>query len=122
MTTKKQEQTYVVESKTLAKNVRTCKETRDKLVSLLRLYVSDDDNPNQREIVDLLCEQMSNIKYMLAQINLIISEGEVFRDKEKSIHGFKISLNEFTMMKNYMAINLLCETDLLKYNISLQSC
>jgi hypothetical protein len=59
---------------------------------------------------------------MLAQINLIISEGEVFRDKEKSINGFKISLNEFTMMKNYMAINLLCETDLLKYNISLQSC
>jgi hypothetical protein len=53
---------------------------------------------------------------------LIISEGEVFRDKEKSINGFKISLNEFTMMKNYMAINLLCETDLLKYNISLQSC
>jgi hypothetical protein len=93
MTTKKQEQTYVVESKTLAKNVRTCKETRDKLVSLLRLYVSDDDNPNQREIVDLLCEQVSNIKYMLAQINLIISEGEVFRDKEKSINGFKISLN-----------------------------
>jgi hypothetical protein len=123
MTEKKQEEKfYVVEAKTLAKNIRICKETRSKLVSLLKQYVSDDTNLYQREIVDLLCEQVCNIKYMLAQINFIISEGEVYKDKEKGIEGFKITLKDFTMMKNYMAINLLCETDLLKHSISLQSC
>ena len=96
MAEKKQEQTYVVEVKTLEKNVRTCKSMRYKLVSLLEQYVSDDTNLYQREIVDLLCEQMSNIKYMLAQINFIISEGEVYKDKEKGITWLLICYAKLT--------------------------
>tara|TARA_R110000737_G_scaffold328649_1_gene343427 strand:+ start:81 stop:452 length:372 start_codon:yes stop_codon:yes gene_type:complete len=123
MSEKKPEATFAVETKTLEKNILSCVEKRYKLVSLLEQYITDKGNPYQMAIVDLLCEEVSNIKYMLAQINFIVDQSEVYKDEERGIQGFKVSLEVYTMMKNYMAINLLCETDLLNdHNISLQLC
>ena len=123
MSEKKAEKTYVVETKTLRSNIETCKRTRQRLMSLLKHYVSDDDNPYQSGIIELLCEQINNVKYMVVHVNHILKEGELYKNEKNKIQGFKISFQEFTMMQNYMTINFLCEADLLKYyNISLQSC